>query len=93
MCTHSGRSKGHTYTPHTHLLSGGEIQTLLIPSAFISPTKSWAGALSACGTQSLRGGACRRKHPLPTSRPTLSPRGLAHCMSPGFLILERVGRS
>ena len=40
MCTHSGRSKGHTYTPHTHLLSGGEIQTLLIPLAFVCPTKA-----------------------------------------------------
>ena len=80
MCTHSGRSKGHTYTPHTHLLSGGEIQTLLIPSAFISPTKSWAGALFACGTQSHL-----QTHPV--------SQGPGRCLSPGFLILGRVGRS
>lgn len=50
VCTHSGRGAhmrahartlAHTHIhTHTHLLSRGEIQTLLIPLAFVSPTKA-----------------------------------------------------
>lgn len=71
MCVHTQAEArdAHTHT-RTHLLSGGENQTLLIPSAFISPTKAGL-ELFACGTQSLP----RRKHTLPTSRPALSPGG------------------
>lgn len=40
MCVHTQAEARDPYTPHTHLLSGGEIQTLLIPLAFVCPTKA-----------------------------------------------------
>ena len=93
MCAHTQAEARDTHTPRTHTYSQEEKFKPANSLSLCLSHKSWAAALFACGTQSLRGGVCRRKHPLPTSRATLSPRGLAHCLFPGFLILGRVGRS